>query len=243
MRTNHHADTQSAPGQQPVPGRELVLRQTVAYRPRSRTERWLHATAAWCTRYLTPALLRRRADIEDALEGGWVLTADWIKATVYVGTAAVTLGLASLLADWVLAAVRNLTRLHPGLVSTVTGPLFDYLQQHGATLHVSTQTLYSVWVLTGMVLLLAASFGSLFGRMAWTGYGAASAAMIWSAAPAGSRTVAAGVAVLLWTLASLAAFKGARFPLLVNVSSSVTNISSPPALPVPAPQDSDDDIW
>ena len=230
------------------PSKALVLR-AVTYRPRSRRQlvldQFLRSTSAWCSRYLLPPLRRRRADLEDALEGGWELAATWIKVVAYlVGTVGV-LGAAALLADLAVAAMRHLVGHHPGLFDTVTVPVRAYLDRHGAGLSLSPANLFNVWLLAGAVLLIAAAAGSLVGRLAWLGFGSATAAMVWSATAAGSRPVAVGVTVLVWTLLSLGAFKGARWPLLLNVTSSVTHIT--PTYPVPAapgPQDSDpDDVW
>jgi hypothetical protein len=60
----------------------------------------------------------------------------------------------------------------------------------------------------GLFGLVGGFFHSTGARVTYTLWGAVSIGMVWSASPDGGRTVAAGIAVLAWTIASVFALRG-----------------------------------
>lgn len=74
----------------------------------------------------------------------------------------------------------------------------------------------------------------------WAGWGAATVWMVWTATPATSRSVAAGLAVLAWTFLSAFAMRGltlrrrvvAGRPAKVTVKPEIHVPVQPPAPPV-----------
>ena len=252
----------------PATSTSLVLWPIPAYRPLSRWQRvrrdvswWtfmhllpalgrlIRSTAAWCSRCLVPALQRRRRDLERALEGGWEVTATWVKVAAYlVGAALLSTSALAVLADQVLAAYHRVVGVHTGLVATITAPVQSYLRVHDAGLSIPADSLYRMWQLAGVLLLVAAFSRSRLGRFAWVAYGTGTAAMVWCGTGSTGRPLAVAVVALLWTLVSLFALHGQGRPLLLNVT-NITNHMPPAVVVVPAPvqepasADHDDDVW
>jgi len=250
----------------PSPSTSLVLCPIPAYRPLSRWQRvrrdvswWTftqllpalgrlsRSTAAWCSRYLVPALRRRRLDLEGALEGGWELTATWVKVAAYlVGAALLSTSALAVLADQLIAAYHRVVGVHTGLVATITAPVQSYLRVHDAGLSIPADSLYRLWQLAAVLLLVAAFSRSRLGRIAWVAYGTGTAAMVWCGTASAGRPLAVAVVALLWTLVSLFALHGPGRPLLLNVT-NITNYTPPAVVPAPVQQhasaDHDDDVW
>jgi len=128
----------------------------------------------------------------------------WLIVTVFgVMLSAVTAGAAHGLgavleqvADWHLAEI-------------VITPVHAYITAHAAGLAAGAEAIFSAWTLSGVGLWLACWLARSWGaRLAWVLYGAATAAMVYSAAPVAGRMLAMGVAVLYWALLSVFAFRG-----------------------------------
>lgn len=95
-----------------------------------------------------------------------------------------------------------------GLWGTVDHPVRVFLADQAAHLSVAPAALYAFWQLTGLVGLVGGFFGNAGARIVWLLFGIGSLAMIWSAAPAGGRAAATGLAALMWALASMFALRG-----------------------------------
>jgi hypothetical protein len=234
----------------PSASKSLVLWPLPAYRPLSRWQRmrrdvawWtfvqllpalgrlLRSTAAWCSRYLGPALRRRRSDLEEALEGGWDLTPTWVKVAAYLAlTVLLSTPAVALVVDTVFDAYHRVVGVHTGLAAMVTAPVQSFLQSHDAGLSMSAASLYGLWQLAGVVLMVAALFGSVIGRIAWVAYGTGTGAMVWCATAPAGRPVAVAVVALLWALISVVALKGLSWPRPLNIT-NITN-QTPPAVVV-----------
>jgi hypothetical protein len=117
-----------------------------------------------------------------------------------------------------------------------------YIAQHSAHLTISGSTLYTVWQLTGLFGLIAGFAGWTGARITWTTWGAATIAMVWSAAPADGRTLATGLAVLAWTVASAFALRGLtlRPAFFTHIHNAGHQIEPHIHLPTPAVPDADD---
>lgn len=96
-----------------------------------------------------------------------------------------------------------------GVWAVVDQPIRSCIAQHFAGLAISASTVYSLWLATGVISLVFGFLTRSNGvRLTWTAWGAASAWMVWTATPEPSRTVALGIGVLAWTLASAFALRG-----------------------------------
>ncbi|MGW9282639.1 hypothetical protein ACWGSA_10800 [Streptomyces diastaticus] len=75
---------------------------------------------------------------------------------------------------------------------------------------------HTVWQAAGLFGLVGGFARSSGARLTWTAWGAASIAMVHSAAPADGRTIATGLAVLGWTAASTLALRGLTLGVLTT---------------------------
>ncbi|WP_234352988.1 hypothetical protein [Streptomyces sp. NRRL B-1140] len=103
-----------------------------------------------------------------------------------------------------------------GLWGTVGHPIRVFLADQAAHLAVAPAALYAFWQLTGLLGLVGGFFGNAGARIAWLLFGIGSLAMIWSAAPAGGRAAATGLAALMWALASIFALRGLTLRPIVH---------------------------
>ncbi|WP_189594266.1 hypothetical protein [Streptomyces massasporeus] len=83
-----------------------------------------------------------------------------------------------------------------------------YIAQHTGHLAVNGSAVYAFWQAVGLFGLIGGFFHSTGARITYILWGAASVGMVWSASPADGRTVATGIAVLAWTIASVVALRG-----------------------------------
>ncbi len=96
-----------------------------------------------------------------------------------------------------------------GVFAVVDQPVRTYIAQHSAGLPVAASTVYTLWLLTGIIGLVLGYLSRNNGVRAMSaGWGTATAFMVWTTAPEASRTVAAGLAVLAWTFLSAFAMRG-----------------------------------
>jgi hypothetical protein len=173
-------------------------------------------TAAWAE---GGVLYRRWDDVFKARTAGWHDMATWIKATLALTTLALVIALLDTATDVVITVLQHLaTTLSDaqpsapdaphGLGGVIDNPVHSYINQHSAGLSVSPAALYLFWQLTGVLGLIGGFAGNVGARITWVLWGCATVAMVWAASPAGGRTVAAGLAALMWALASIVALRG-----------------------------------
>ncbi|MFJ8746642.1 hypothetical protein ACIRL2_45805 [Embleya sp. NPDC127516] len=191
-------------------------------------------------------LAARLRDLREAPDLGWRYMASWIR--VAIGTVGILAGAVVLVAiaggigDWGQDHTRP-GSLPRNLLLTVTDPVRHYLDTHTRSLPLDAATTFSLWAWTGLVALILAAWGSTGGRLTWLGWGAATTAMTWAGTDAPGREIAAAIAVLAWTLASVIALQGLTLrPIVFNTVTNqhrpaVTAPSAPPADFFPADTD------
>ncbi|WP_326743381.1 hypothetical protein [Streptomyces sp. NBC_01768] len=102
--------------------------------------------------------------------------------------------------------------------ATVTDPVHAYLDAHTVGLPITATTVFGIWLVVGAATLIGAWIIEGFGpRLTWLAYGTATVFMVWDASPAAGRTVAAGLAVIAWTILSTFAMRGFSLRPVVNV--------------------------
>ncbi|WP_329169422.1 hypothetical protein OG709_35795 (plasmid) [Streptomyces sp. NBC_01267] len=102
--------------------------------------------------------------------------------------------------------------------ATITDPVHAYLGAHTVGLPITATTVFIIWQAVGVGTLIVAWLSNGFGpRSTWLAYGAATVFMVWDASPAAGRTVAAGLAVIAWTILSSLALRGFSLRPVVNV--------------------------
>ncbi|MFI6530242.1 hypothetical protein [Streptomyces uncialis] len=99
-------------------------------------------------------------------------------------------------------------RTTTGIWATIETPVRTYLTAHTRGLAVDASTAHTLWQITGLVGLAGGFLRITAARTLWITWAGASIAMIWQAAPDTGRTVATGIAVLAWILASTVALRG-----------------------------------
>ncbi|MGV9883328.1 hypothetical protein [Streptomyces sp. NPDC003006] len=160
----------------------------------------------------------RWEDLRRAPELGWHSMANWVKAAIGLAGISLVILLLDGATDVLAHALHQLLTAVPrvqvgadtsnGVFAVVDQPIRSYIAAHTASLAISGSTVYTVWQLAGLFGLIGGFAGSTGARFTWTAWGAASIAMVWSAAPADGRTIATGLAVLAWTAASALALRG-----------------------------------
>lgn len=224
-----------------------------------RPKRFAGLRAAWNASWEQGGFLYERwEELFQARRLGWHEMANWIKAVLsLVGICAVIV-LLHAVGDIVSAVLHRLsatrTVIEPPGVDTTSGlwgvidnPVRSYIGQHSASLSVPGTAVYAFWQLTGLIGLIGGFAGSTGARILWTGFGFSGVAMVWSATPDGSRTVATGIAALMWALASIVALRGLSLrPVINNLAPAAPQVNVYPAFhfpPQPAPEhdDLDDD--
>ncbi|MER8226042.1 hypothetical protein ABTZ58_37045 [Streptomyces sp. NPDC094143] len=164
-------------------------------------------------------LHQRWEDLAQARHAGWHDIANWIKAVLVLAGVCAVIILLDTASDIVSAVLHRLsatgtvtatpgTDTTSGLWGVIDNPIRSYIAQHSTHLPAPGSAIYTLWQFTGLIGLLGGAAGSTGARLLWTGWGLASAAMVWSAAPDGSRTIATGTATLMWALASIVALRG-----------------------------------
>lgn len=163
-------------------------------------------------------LYQRWEDVRHARAVGWHGMANWLKAASILAAGSLVVLLFNAAVNTVLQAVHHLLTAAPhvqvgtdtstGVWAVVDNPVRTYIAQHSAGLPISASTVYTLWQLAGLIGLVGGFLRSAGARFVWTGWGAATIAAVWTTAPADGRAVATGVAVLLWSLASVVALRG-----------------------------------
>lgn len=158
-------------------------------------------------------------DVLSAPEDGLRHMAPWIRAVLMAAGFSFAVLIAKAAGEVILQALHQLLTAVPkvqvgvdtssGVAAVVDQPVRTYIAQHSAGLAVEGSTVYTLWLLTGIVGLVLGYLSCNNGvRAMWTGWGAATVFMVWTTTPATSRTIAAGLAVLAWTFLSAFAMRG-----------------------------------
>ncbi|WP_069772198.1 hypothetical protein [Streptomyces sp. LUP30] len=160
----------------------------------------------------------RWEDLRQAPELGWHGMANWVKAAVGLAGICMVIILLNGATDVLADALHRLLTAMPrvqvgantssGVFAVIDQPIRSYIAAHSPSLAISGSTVYTVWQLAGLFGLIGGFAGNTGARFTWTAWGAASIAMVWSAAPADGRTIATGLAALAWTASSVLALRG-----------------------------------
>ncbi|WP_221355342.1 hypothetical protein [Streptomyces beigongshangae] len=174
----------------------------------------LHAW--WDTAWEEDGVLHNMwADILSAPGAGLRHMAPWIRAVLMTAGVSFAVLMAQAAGEVLLDALHQLLTAVPtvqvgvdtssGVAAVVDQPVRTYIAQHSAGLPVEASTVYTLWLLTGLVGLVLGYLSRNNGvRALWAAHGAATVGMVGTATPDASRAVAVGLAVLAW--ASLSAF-------------------------------------
>ncbi|WP_103528972.1 hypothetical protein [Streptomyces sp. SM12] len=207
--------------------------------------RFARLREAWSDAWAEYGFLRNRwEEIRSAPAAGWHGMAVWIKVFLALVSAAASLFLVIVaievafgLAERAIAAAPDLNaNSRTGLWAIVDNPVRDYIQGHSNQLPISATTVYALWQTTGLVAGVGAFLVRSNGlRASWIIWGAATIAMVWIATPGPSRPLAAGIAVLAWSLASTLALR--EISLVPRVFTTVHNHhTTSPQIHIPAQQ-------
>ncbi|MCX5589571.1 hypothetical protein [Streptomyces erythrochromogenes] len=108
--------------------------------------------------------------------------------------------------------------------ATVADPVHAYLAAHTAGLPLTASSAFVIWLGVGAVsLALAWLTGAVGARLTWIAHGVCSVLMVWDAAPAAGRPVAAALAVLAWTIGSFFALRGLSLRPRINIHTHTHN--------------------
>lgn len=103
---------------------------------------------------------------------------------------------------------RDLAATVPA-VRIVTDPIGHWLAVHTAGLPLPVPAAAWLWGGLGLVLFYCAVYQHRAARLLWLGYGAATAAMVWSGTDtAAHRPVSVGLAAVAWSALALLALRG-----------------------------------
>ncbi|MFF3505399.1 hypothetical protein [Streptomyces sp. NPDC003247] len=194
----------------------------------------------------------RWEDLRRAPALGWHGMANWVKTSLgLAGICAVLIlldGATDVLADTLHSLLTAVPRVQVGadtshgVFAVVDQPIRSYIAAHSAALPISASTVYTVWQIVGLFGLVGGFFRSSGARLTWTAWGAASIAMVWDTAPDEGRTIATGLAVLAWTVASAFALRGLtlRPAFFTHIHNAGHQIEPHIHLPAPAVPDADD---
>ncbi|MFE5900935.1 hypothetical protein ACFQ67_26470 [Streptomyces sp. NPDC056488] len=152
-------------------------------------------------------------------EDGPRYMAPWIRTVLMVAGLSFVVLMAKAAGEVVLDALHQILTAVPkvqvgvdtssGVAAVVDQPVRTYIAQHSAGLAVEGSTVYTLWLLTGIVGLVLGYLSRNNGvRAMWTAWGAATVFMVWTTTPEAGRTVAAALAVLAWTFLSAFAMRG-----------------------------------
>ncbi|MEQ4611502.1 hypothetical protein ABMX48_36830 [Streptomyces cavourensis] len=158
-------------------------------------------------------------DILNVPQDGPRHMAPWIRAVLMLVAASFALLAVVAAGEAVLRALHQLLTAVPtvqvgvdtsdSVLAIVDQPVRTYIAQHSAGLPIAASTVYTLWLATGITaLVLGYSTRSNALRAMWTGWGAATVFMVWTATPDTSRTIALALTVLAWTLLSALALNG-----------------------------------
>lgn len=189
------------------------------------TRRLARLRAAWKESWEEGGFLYQRwEEVFQARHAGWHEVANWIKAAALFGGLSLIVMMLDTAGDIAFATLKGLSSAVPaanagdgsGLWGTVDHPVRVFLADQAAHLAVAPAALYAFWQFAGVLALIGGFCKNAGARIAWALWGCASLAMIWSAAPAGGRAAATGLAALMWALASIFALRGLTLRPIVH---------------------------
>ncbi|CAM5677802.1 hypothetical protein [Streptomyces mordarskii] len=198
-------------------------------------------------------LYERWEELFQARRLGWHEMANWIKAVLSLAGLCAVIVLLDAAGDVVSAVAHRLATATPetqlasetsnSFWAVIDTPVRSYIGQHSVGLPVPGSAVYAFWQFTGLIGLIGGFAGSTGARILWTGWGLSSVAMVWSATPDGSRTVATGIAALMWALANIFALRGLSLrPVINNPAPATPQVNIYPAFhfpPQPTPDHDD----
>ncbi|GGP80419.1 hypothetical protein [Streptomyces melanogenes] len=210
-------------------------------------ERFARLRAGWDASWKPGGFLYERwEDLFQARRLGRHEMANWIKAVLGLAGVCAVIVLLDAAVDIASAVLHRLSPTPTateapgadttgGLWGVIDNPVRSYIGQHSAGLTVPSTAVYAFWQVTGLIGLIGGFAGSTGARILWTGWGLSGTAMVWSAAPAGSRTIATGMAALMWALASIIALRGLSLRPVINtpVAPAMTQVNIFPAVRFP----------
>lgn len=184
-------------------------------------------------------------DILSAPDDGFRYMAPWLRTVLAVAGISFVVLLARAAGEVILQALHQMFTAVPkvqvgvdtssGVFAVVDQPVRTYIAQHSAGLPVAASTVYTLWLLTGIVGLVLGFLTRNNGvRAMWTGHGAATVWMVWAATPHTSRPIAAALAVLAWIFLSAFAMRGLTLRRRV-VAGRPTKVVVRPEIHVPVP--------
>ncbi|MFF4534093.1 hypothetical protein ACFY1P_33090 [Streptomyces sp. NPDC001407] len=232
-----------------------ILDQLELPQARKDKQRLARLRTAWKESWQEGGFLYQRwEEVFQARHASWHGIANWIKAAALVAGISLIVLMVDTAGDIASATLNGLSAAPApgagdgsGLWGTVDHPIQVFLADQAAHLSVAPAALYAFWQLTGLLGLVGGFLGNAGARIAWVLFGIGSLAMIWSAAPAGGRAAATGLAALMWALASIFALRGLTLRPIVHNHPPQYQFN--PALhlhatipaPTPAGDDSDDE--
>ncbi|MEV7518677.1 hypothetical protein AB0O03_27400 [Streptomyces diastaticus] len=190
-------------------------------------------------------LHNRWEDLRQAPALGWHSMENWVKAAIGLAGICAVIILLDTATDILANSLRRLLTAVPhvtvgadtstGVLAAVDQPIRSYIAAHSASLPINASTVYTVWQAAGLFGLVGGFARSSGARLTWTAWGAASIAMVYSAAPADGRTIATGLAVLAWTAASTLPLRGLTMRPSLFIHNAAPNVDMRPEIHVPAP--------
>lgn len=244
MPSNDHVPNDHVPGQR---HQELPYLPVPLPKPKPKQPRLAAVRAWWNNAWRDGFLHDRWEDLRRAPELGWHGMADWLKTVLSAAGICVLILLLNSATGVLADALHRLLTAAPrvqvgtdtshGVLAVIDQPVRTYIAVHSAPLQVSASTIYTLWQLVGLFGLIGGFFRSSGARLTWTAWGAASIAMVYSAASVGGRTIATGLAVLAWTAASTVALRGLSLRPVVFTHVHNTAPAFEPHIHLPAPAD------
>ncbi|MFD4260748.1 hypothetical protein ACFWR9_24775 [Streptomyces sp. NPDC058534] len=200
-------------------------------------------------------LYERWEDVRHARFAGWHGMANWIKAALSLASVCAFIIVLDAAGDIVSAVAHRIATATPetqlasetsnSFWAVIDTPIRSYIAQHTGDLAVSGSAVYAFWQAVGLFGLIGGFFHSTGARITYSLWGAASVGMVWSASPADGRTVATGIAVLAWTIASVFALRGLSLRPVIHTAFQPHIDIRPqvhvPPQPVPVHDDLDDE--
>ncbi|MEU5632129.1 hypothetical protein ACH47C_23465 [Streptomyces rishiriensis] len=183
-----------------------------------RPKRFARLREAWDASWKQGGFLYERwEEVFKARNAGWHEMANWIKAALSLAGVCAFIVLLDTAGDILSAVAHRIAVATPetqlasetsnSFWAVIDTPVRTYIAQHTAGLAVSGSAVYAFWQAVGLFGLVGGFFHSTGARITYSLWGAASIGMVWSASPADGRTVATGIAVLAWTIASVVALR------------------------------------
>lgn len=221
------------------------------------TKRFARLRAGWDASWEQGGFLYERwEEVFQARQVGWHKMANWIKAALGLAGVCAFIVLLDTAGDILSAVAHRIAVATPktqlgsetsnSFWAVIDTPVRTYLAQRTSGLAVSGSAVYAFWQAVGLFGLVGGFFHSTGARITYSLWGAASIGMVWSASPADGRTVATGIAVLAWTIASTLALRGLSLRPVVNnfpppAPAFQPQIEIRPEIHIPAPATSPDD--